>query len=1125
MEAFSLTDKVFHLARLLKKLDEMVSLRQHYVDLRLQANDRIFDGHKDEVNGRDEEIAAQREEYLKRLGEAEAYADELIGNIEGYNAMLDNRISGFGSASQRDAFHVEARQIAAARPIAIPVQVESLFDPLEGIRNQLAARVAQKAPSIFAAHDFYVEAFTMVEQARAYRPRLQNEFQKLLVNWDADAEAYAYDLVNGYQADFEAAVKSINWEEEQACNQWIAEFDALNAEVPANGVVPDAAGHYRSWPAPYSQTNLYLDMSGFEGNRDIEDLGLPQDVQVFDILHDDALVLWSHGESVAIRKEEDEFWWAFDQLKDVDYRVFICSSNGNIDQSAELIRFVKHVPEVTGGKVFTDPHEIADILRSHVRIMQDTLQNKLVGYSSVDQFNRKNKAKPIAWRILYISHFPVGFDEASTRDLVSLIRQGSRAGIRVIVQADMNAADANRYRTDTLVQTVKNLPQSFTYDMYTHCWESDLDNRLAVNLEEYPRHNIAAAIEKTAARTRENRNKPIDLLSILPRARFQKCSSAHRINLPIGIRDDGSVCTLEFGDVVGRGSSHFALVVGPTGSGKSVLLHTIIMGALASYPPSELQVYLMDFKEGTEFKSYADVSLPHLRYVALDSMQQFGESVFTSLTQEMARRADAFKAASRNGQQIVNIAEYRDNGHSMPRILVVVDEFQELFDCNRDRKCANRVAARFGELISKGRAFGIHMVFATQTLHRIFEGNYSITKSSLEEMHVRIGLKCSEREYANLMGQDVAQLCVEKTDSRKGSGVFSLDYVSEMPFGMRVAYLDPSRRSKVLKQIEATYQGKDFPPTKVFRGADELTMPGSTLAKVSVERQRLYIGQPVALGKNVGMDVSPHSTSNMLVVGEDRKMLDRIGATVTCQMAAATAAGSHVFLFDADAMRAGGEEPSPLASLKAAGIPYSETTLHCARNAFQVIPLLRDAYELYVERRNELAMGTTDTQSLAPVYLAVLNYQQVDPIVRLMEGKSAAEYEAVVQTTAPEPADPLQAMLDSLSAEFKETGSSSSADIPPQKMLRTLLESGHLCGFHSVFTCGSTAVLGRLLRSDIAPFNYRIVMSSVINSHVYVDTDIDMKYVRDNCVLYTDGQGEAFLIRPFALAQPKRGSR
>ena len=115
---------------------------------------------------------------------------------------------------------------------------------------------------------------------------------------------------------------------------------------------------------------------------------------------------------------------------------------------------------------------------------------------------------------------------------------------------------------------------------------------------------------------------------------------------------------------------------------------------------------------------------------------------------------DRFKEASQStGRDIKNISQYREaTGNRIPRILTILDEFQMLFDADANRRVANSCGKMAANLISLARVYGIHFIFATQTLGRIYSDSYSIRKATLNEMHVRIGLKGTESEADLLFG-------------------------------------------------------------------------------------------------------------------------------------------------------------------------------------------------------------------------------------------------------------------------------------------------------------------------------------------------------------------------------------
>src|SRR5438132_1543020 len=99
---------------------------------------------------------------------------------------------------------------------------------------------------------------------------------------------------------------------------------------------------------------------------------------------------------------------------------------------------------------------------------------------------------------------------------------------------------------------------------------------------------------------------------------------------------------------LGQGTSQHVLIAGKTGSGKSTLLHVLIVQLALRYSPSEVELYLIDFKKGVEFKTYAVNALPHARVVAIESEREFGLSVLQRLDAELVRRGELFRNAGVN---------------------------------------------------------------------------------------------------------------------------------------------------------------------------------------------------------------------------------------------------------------------------------------------------------------------------------------------------------------------------------------------------------------------------------------------------------------------------------------------
>src|SRR5439155_17764411 len=135
---------------------------------------------------------------------------------------------------------------------------------------------------------------------------------------------------------------------------------------------------------------------------------------------------------------------------------------------------------------------------------------------------------------------------------------------------------------------------------------------------------------------------------------------------------------------LGRGVQQHVLIAGKTGSGKSTLLHALVTNLAMWYPPDEIEFYLIDFKKGVEFKTYATYSLPHARAIAVESDREFGLSVLQRLDAELTRRGTLFRKLG-----VQDLPSYRQTVASaqtaappnpnLPRTLLIIDEFQEFF--------------------------------------------------------------------------------------------------------------------------------------------------------------------------------------------------------------------------------------------------------------------------------------------------------------------------------------------------------------------------------------------------------------------------------------------------------------
>lgn len=141
-----------------------------------------------------------------------------------------------------------------------------------------------------------------------------------------------------------------------------------------------------------------------------------------------------------------------------------------------------------------------------------------------------------------------------------------------------------------------------------------------------------------------------------------------------------------------------AVVIGVTGSGKSELLTTWIVGMCRTRSPQELALLLIDFKGGRAFDALD--GLAHVTGVLTDLDEARTVRAVESLRAEIRHRERVLQAAGAR--------EIGEAGDALARLVIVVDEYAAL------------VAARpelhdlFADIAARGRALGMHLILASQ---------------------------------------------------------------------------------------------------------------------------------------------------------------------------------------------------------------------------------------------------------------------------------------------------------------------------------------------------------------------------------------------------------------------------
>ncbi|MFI9486758.1 FtsK/SpoIIIE domain-containing protein [Promicromonospora sp. NPDC052451] len=179
-----------------------------------------------------------------------------------------------------------------------------------------------------------------------------------------------------------------------------------------------------------------------------------------------------------------------------------------------------------------------------------------------------------------------------------------------------------------------------------------------------------------------------------PSALARRWAGAHGWAVPLGVGADGTTVRL---DLV-RDGPHL-LVAGTTGSGKSELLQTLVLGLALTRPPADLALLLVDFKGGASLGACS--GLPHVVGQVTDLDPGLAGRALAGLRAELRRRERILAAHG-----VPDVAALPRG--TLPRLVVVIDEFRALSDDLPEFLPALLRAA------AQGRSLGVHLVLATQ---------------------------------------------------------------------------------------------------------------------------------------------------------------------------------------------------------------------------------------------------------------------------------------------------------------------------------------------------------------------------------------------------------------------------
>jgi DNA segregation ATPase FtsK/SpoIIIE, S-DNA-T family len=733
---------------------------------------------------------------------------------------------------------------------------------------------------------------------------------------------------------------------------------------------------------------------------------------------------------------------------------------------------------LVSGKAWTEPNHIEHQLLELTEHMETVIQKYLRNdFESIEQYNASAGEIAEAYRVLVVFDFPGNFTETAARRLVSIAENGPRCGVYTIVISDTSAEKRLPYGfTPADLERTSNVME---YNSGRFIWRDDCFKRHTITLDEPPGPEFSKHIIKTiGAQAKSTLNVQVPYGKLLTRAdlsvdTFWRKGTENLIEAPLGPHGATKIQSLTLGEK----TAHHAIVVGRTGSGKSNLMHVIITSLSLAYSPDEIELYLVDFKQGVEFKPYATFGLPHARVIAIESEREFGISVLQGLDAELHKRGDLFRANNVN-----NITDYRKKVGVLSRILLLVDEFQEFF--SHDDNIAAQARMILDRLVRQGRSQGIHVMLGSQTL----KGASDLPHNIISQMGIRIALQCTEADARQIMGDDNL---VNRQLTRPGEAIYNSESGQvEANKLFQVALFTEQDREVSFSQITelAKNAGRIFPGPLVFEGNEAARLQNCLPLKQNIQLDQwspnakvadAWLGEPIAIKPPATARFRRQGGSHLLVVTRDEPQgVGTVLAALTCLLTQYDPTAARFFIVN---MTTADSEWSELPGSFPDLYPH-EIQMVGRRN---LVGVLQSLAKLADERANE------EHANFQEVFLLFLGLHRARDLRDENDG-----------------------------ASYYKSGDDSTPDA--KALFAKVMREGPESGIHVIAWCDAYSNLTRIDRRLIGEFALRVAgpMSGDDSQHV-IDDSLASKLDRPHRAILFDEErpGQLEKFRPYAIPE------
>lgn len=528
-----------------------------------------------------------------------------------------------------------------------------------------------------------------------------------------------------------------------------------------------------------------------------------------------------------------------------------------------------------GKKIYKSESDITELINN---LDEDATKNiaKLEGkYSSVYEYNNVNKNKIPISVVSFCDVDEFGYGN-TIKQLFGVINNSVNTGISTIFLSENENTEINKVldKHSLVFEFVDNFPYILNNDFKLQL--NIEDNFTNIDIEKLKvKLNRVESID-----TRFNSFYDIDSYN------YFSLDSTNKLVIPFAFDNNKQIVNLEIG---GEAPPH-ALLSGSTGSGKSVLLHTIIEQTMLNYHPDDVEIWAIDYK-AVEFGCYVSNKPHHITVIGQDNSEDFSLSLIDLIQKEYNRRKNLF--VQKNTK---DLEAYRKlcGKRSMSRILIVIDEFHNLTQAIQNYNGEKNYKIILENLLREMRAMGMSFFFCSQT---IAAGLNGLTEAARNQIGCRLSMKHEDiseiRETLSLsLNSDVNLENIKNL--QKGQVIYKKAITVRTENGkayefmkLNVLYIPDETRSSIICNVNSRLNGYYNERKEIIcKNSDRYCVidkerhPISKFIKNSnfldTEFLTIFPGAPTTLEDSFAIELDEEAGNNLLIIGENDNLRESI---------------------------------------------------------------------------------------------------------------------------------------------------------------------------------------------------------------------------------------------------------